>query len=100
MRIKYIFAAVIGLSAGMTGQFELNLQTNPIGTVIELGVSEAIARPARRVARRTTRRTVRRVNRRQSIAGCSPYNAYYNCGGVYYRPIVESGTTVYIVVNP
>ncbi len=100
MRIRILFAAVIGISAGMTGQVGLNIQSSSISTVIELGVSEALARPARRVARRTARRTTHRVNRRQSIAGCSPYNAYYNCGGVYYRPIVESGATVYIVVNP
>ena len=54
----------------------------------------------RRVARRTSRRTSRRVARRHSIAGCSPYRTYYSCGGVYYRPIVENGVTVYIVVNP
>ena len=54
----------------------------------------------RRISRRTSRRTSRRVARRHSIAGCSPYSTYYNCGGVYYRPIVENGTTVYIVVNP
>ncbi len=100
MRIKILFAAVIGISAGMTGQVGPNLQSDSISTVIELGVSEAIARPARRTARRTSRRTSRRVSRRHSIAGCSRYNAYYNCGGVYYRPVVESGATVYIVVNP
>ena len=54
----------------------------------------------RRVARRTSRRTSRRVARRHSIAGCSPYRTYYSCGGVYYRPIVENGVTVYVVVNP
>jgi hypothetical protein len=64
------------------------------------GVGQAEARPARRVARRTSRRTTRRVARRTSIAGCSPYRAYYNCGGVYYQPIQESGSTVYVVVNP
>ncbi len=100
MRIKIIFAAVIGISAGMTGQVGLNMQSSSISTVVELGANEAFARPARRVARRTSRRTTRRVARRHSISGCSRYNAYYNCGGVYYRPMVESGTTVYVVVNP
>jgi len=52
------------------------------------------------VARRTSRRTTRRVNYRQSVAGCSPYNNYYNCGGVYYAPKVQDGVTVYVVVNP
>ncbi len=52
------------------------------------------------VSRRTTRRTVRRVNYRNSVAGCSPYRTYYNCGGVYYAPTVQNNTTVYVVVNP
>ena len=71
---------------------------------VGLSVSPAQAQnrraQSRRVSRRTSRRTSRRVARRHSIAGCSPYRAYYSCGGVYYRPIVENGTTVYIVVNP
>ena len=66
---------------------------------IDFAVSEAQAQ-GRAVARRTSRRTSRRVARRHSIAGCSPYRAYYSCGGVYYRPIVENGVTVYVVVNP
>ena len=52
------------------------------------------------VSRRTARRTTRRVAYRNSIAGCSPYRAYYNCGGVYYAPTVQDGVTVYVVVNP
>jgi hypothetical protein len=52
------------------------------------------------VSRRTARRTTRRVAYRNSIAGCSPYRTYYNCGGVYYAPTVQNGVTVYVVVNP
>jgi hypothetical protein len=52
------------------------------------------------VSRRTARRTTRRVVYRQSVAGCSPYRAYYNCGGIYYAPTIQNGATVYIVVNP
>ena len=52
------------------------------------------------VSRRTSRRTTRRVAHRTSVSGCSPYRNYYNCGGVYYAPQVQNGTTVYIVVNP
>ena len=87
--------------AGVTG-----LGSAPISGLsllpIDLSISPAQAyyAQARRVSRRTSRRTSRRVARRHSIAGCSPYRAYYYCGGVYYRPIVENGTTVYIVVNP
>jgi hypothetical protein len=59
-----------------------------------------VRRQARRVTRRTARRTTRRVARRHSVAGCALRSGYYYCGGVYYRPIVENGQTVYIVVNP
>ena len=69
------------------------------GLELTLGPSAAHAAP-RNVARRTARRTTRRVVRRTSVAGCSPYRAYYNCGGVYYAPVVEGGVTVYVVVNP
>ncbi len=53
---------------------------------------------ARRTARRTTRRTVRRLT--VLPAGCAWRAPYHYCGGVYYQPVVEGGTTVYIVVNP
>ena len=72
-----------------------------------ISISQADARPrgharreVRRVSRRTARRTTRRVVRRTSVAGCPLRTGYYYCGGVYYRPITENGTTVYIVVNP
>jgi hypothetical protein len=76
--------------------------------LIPVGVSKAraeIGRPltpasVAGVSRRTARRTTRRVAYRNSIAGCSPYRAYYNCGGVYYAPTVQNGVTVYVVVNP
>ena len=69
-----------------------------VAPVLTLGASEAKAQ--RGQARRTARRTTRRVVRRTSVAGCTPYRAYYNCGGVYYAPVQEGGTTVYVVVNP
>jgi len=89
--------------AGVTG-----LGSAPISGLsllpIDLTVSPAQAQNRRaqnrRVARRTSRRTSRRVARRHSIAGCAAWRTYWRCGGVYYRPIVENGTTVFIVVNP
>jgi len=40
----------------------------------------------------------------QLPAGCvsSPHNGveYYNCGGVFYRPVVQGNNLVYIVQNP
>ncbi len=102
MRIKMIFAALAGICVGMTGTVDFNTQSNSTSSFVKFGISKAYAQRggARRTARRPSRRTTRRVVRRHSISGCSHYRAYYNCGGVYYQPIVESGTTVYIVVNP
>lgn len=65
-----------------------------------LSLSTAAAVTPRGVARRTTRRTARRVVRRTSIAGCAHRPPYYYCAGVYYRPVVENGVTVYVEINP
>jgi hypothetical protein len=99
MKVKLLCAAVVGFAIGYSGPIDIT--AIPAGEPLLIGISAAKAQNAtRNTARRTSRRTSRRVNRRQSVAGCSPYNAYYNCGGVYYRPVVENGVTVYIVVNP
>ena len=74
------------------------------GVFNALQMSQAQARSrrrsVRRTVRRTARRTARRVARRTSVANCVFRAPYYYCSGVYYRPIVENGVTVYIVVNP
>ncbi|MTI18789.1 hypothetical protein E1162_16200 [Rhodobacteraceae bacterium RKSG542] len=99
MNAKPVVAAVIAFSMGYAAQ--INIPVSSSHAPLRISVPEVNADPAvRGQARRTSRRTSRRVNRRQSVAGCTPYNAYYNCGGVYYRPVVENGTTVYVVVNP
>ena len=99
MRSKYMLAAAIGFAIAYSAPVDFTGLA--AGTPIFAGIGAAKAQnPTRNTARRTARRTTRRVNRRQSIAGCTPYNAYYNCGGVYYRPVVENGVTVYVVVNP
>ena len=99
MKAKILTIAAVAFSIGYAGEIDLNsLQS---GSSLPLSVSKADAQTAsQNTARRTARRTSRRVNRRQSIAGCTPYNAYYNCGGVYYQAVTENGTTVYVVVNP
>jgi hypothetical protein len=81
---------------------------------IAVGVTEAEARPYRpvyrhppgqinRVARRTSRRTTRRVAGRHYYsalpAGCFYASPYYTCGSVYYRPVIENGVTVYVIVD-
>lgn len=96
----------------LAGAFTLAILMEPlapawISTFVGAG-SEAYARVGHPltpvsvagVSRRTARRTTARIEYRQSIAGCSPYRAYYNCGGVYYAPQVQNGATVYVVVNP
>jgi hypothetical protein len=99
MKVKLLCAAFVGFAMGYSAPIDIAAIQG--GGPLLAGVSAAKAQNAtRNTARRTSRRTTRRVNRRQSVAGCSPYNAYYNCGGVYYRPVVENGVTVYIVVNP
>lgn len=99
MRLKFVFAFMIGF--GLTYSGPIDFTTLSAGTSVFLGVGSAKAQnPQRNTARRTARRTTRRVNYRQSVAGCTPYNAYYNCGGVYYQAVVQDGATVYIVVNP
>ncbi|WP_269585143.1 hypothetical protein [Roseibium sp. Sym1] len=96
---NYLLAAAIGFAVAYSAPIDFT--GFAAGTPIFAGIGTAKAQnPARNTARRTARRTTRRVNRRQSVAGCAPYNAYYNCGGVYYRPVVENGVTVYVVVNP
>ena len=99
---NYLGAALIAAAVAMPVNIEVNqVQSGPPILLIEFSKANAQPRGAvRRTARRTGRRTARRVARRTSIAGCSPYRAYYNCGGVYYRPVVEGGATVYVVVNP
>jgi hypothetical protein len=32
-------------------------------------------------------------------AGCTPYNAYYNCGGTYYQPQYQGDNVTYIQVE-
>ena len=105
MRFKTILlSAALGCSVGLLAdaRIETTAQRN---AQISFGVGEAAARSlgqTRRVARRTSRRTSRRVVRRHSALpmGCPRAGAYYYCGGIYYQPVVESGTTVYIIVTP
>ncbi len=69
----------------------------------EVTVSKAYAGRGhyRRTTRRVARRTTRRVIRRHTLPyGCAWRAPYHYCGGVYYQPIVESGTTIYIIVYP
>ncbi len=98
-------ATVIGCTLVFSGSIDLNRVLGPRGVTeaIELTISKAYAarRHARRTTRRVARRTTRRVIRINTLPGRCAWRApYHYCGGVYYEPIVESGTTVYIVVYP
>ncbi len=98
-------STVIGCALVFAGNIDLNRVSGPQGVTeaIELTISKAYAarRYARRTTRRVARRTMRRVIRITTLPGrCAWHAPYHYCGGVYYEPIVESGTTVYIVVYP
>ncbi|KZL19227.1 hypothetical protein PsAD2_01978 [Pseudovibrio axinellae] len=103
MRMHLLAAAVIAFSVGYTSPVEFSSVPASAGLFLSIGqanAQNAQRNTARRTARRTSRRTNAYVNYRQSISGCRPYNAYYNCGGVYYRAVQQNGATVYVVVNP
>ncbi len=104
---KLLIAAstIIGCALVLAGSIDLNRVLGPRGVTeaIELTASKAYAarRHARRTTRRVARRTTIRVIRITTLPGrCAWHAPYHYCGGVYYEPIVESGTTVYIVVYP
>ncbi len=104
-RMRFVTLLLIGGAFGFMGSIDLNRVSGPRGVpeAIELTISKAYAgrRHARRTTRRVVRRTTIRVIRRHSLPGrCAWHAPYHYCGGVYYQPIVESGTTVYIVVYP
>ncbi len=104
---KLLIAAstAIGCALVFAGSIDVNRVSGPRGVTeaIELTTSKAYAAGGRalRTTRRVARRTTRRVIRRHTLPGGCVWRApYHYCGGVYYEPIVESGTTVYIVVYP
>ena len=80
----------------------------PSGFADALAVNKAKADNG--AARRTARRTARRVNRRQARyysalpAGCVKVFlggvSYFQCGKVYYQPVIHQGANVYVIVTP
>ena len=99
-KAKFLSVFAVALAVGV---FTGSVNVGKFGTSSALSIvtDSAVAAPrhaARRTARRTTRRTVRRLT--VLPAGCAWRAPYHYCGGVYYQPVVEGGTTVYIVVNP
>lgn len=109
MRIfSLVVAAAVACGGFLLSPTEGGDEVGGVG-VLTLGVAPAeasrrgeVRRTARRTSRRTARRTSRRTTRRLTAlpGGCARRGGYYYCGGVYYQPIVENGSTVYIVVNP
>jgi hypothetical protein len=92
---------LIAAAVAFTAVFFTEFRVEPIGDEgprISFGVRRAEALYRHRVARRTARR----VARRHAFlpAGCPLVGLYYYCGGIYYQPVVEAGSTVYIVVTP
>lgn len=99
-KTKLLSIFAVALTVGLfTGS--VNMVKFGTGAALFIVTDSAYAAPrhaARRTARRTTRRAVRRLT--HLPAGCYWRAPYHYCGGVYYQPVVEGGTTVYIVVNP
>ncbi|MES0880097.1 hypothetical protein [Roseibium sp. SCP14] len=96
------------IAAAMT----MGVPALPAGLAGPLSASEARADngEARRAARRTARRTARRVSRRQERyynslpGGCVQVIrggvSYFQCGTVYYQPVVHQGANVFVIVTP
>jgi hypothetical protein len=62
------------------------------GAAVRVGVRPVIRAPIVRGAA-----AVNYINR---LPYACPYaGAYYNCGGVYYQPVMQGGTTVYVIVQ-
>lgn len=105
-RLKLATMTFMGCVIGLFGNIEGSRVSILSGLTlpVEVTISKAYAARrgyARRTTRRVARRTTRRVVRRATLpGGCLWRSPYHYCGGIYYRPIVESGTTVYIVVYP
>jgi len=104
---KFLIAAstVIGCALVFAGSMDFNRVSGRSGLTmpVEVMFSKAYAGRghARRSTRRVARRTTIRVIRITTLPGRCAWRApYHYCGGVYYEPIVESGTTVYIIVYP
>ncbi len=95
----------LGLSVTVTPVTPMS-DTSRIGVPgLSIGVQQAEAQTVRAHSRRVSRRTARRTTRRQSYirslpGGCAWRAPYHYCGGVYYQPVVQSGSTVYVVVTP
>ncbi|MEM6677932.1 MAG: hypothetical protein AAF675_08675 [Pseudomonadota bacterium] len=98
-----ILAAAFTLGMGLRPEVAVEPATGALSLSVATQGAEAQTYRAqsRRVARRTARRTSRRQDYIRSLpAGCVLRGAYHYCGGVYYQPVVQSGTTVYIIVTP
>ena len=110
-RKSSITKVLIGAVAAMVA-FSAEIEIRDVGgarldVTLVIPTAEArVGRPATPlsvagVARRTTRRTVVRIHYYNALpVGCSWRAPYHYCGGVYYQPTVQNGTTVYIIVNP
>jgi hypothetical protein len=94
---RTLLGFAVGAGAGLAGVEALARVGRPLTPVSVAGVH-----------RRTRRRTRRRVYTGVAIGatyyglpyGCGPsmmVGPRYYCGGIYYNPVVQGGTTVYVV---
>lgn len=107
MKLRFAAAAIVAaaFTMGLSVEPSSRQDTGDV-TFSFSGTAHAGSRDeARRVARRTSRRTARRTSARHNYynslpRGCPLRGLYYYCGGNYYQPVVQGGTTVYIIVTP
>ncbi|MEO1194383.1 MAG: hypothetical protein AAFY02_21735 [Pseudomonadota bacterium] len=98
---KILYAAAFGCLIAFAAPVEPMMQQKSLSLTVKTAQADPWGQN-RRVARRTSRRVSRRTQRRYNALpnGCPRSGPYYYCGGVYYQPLVEDGSTVYVVVTP
>ncbi|GAB5468259.1 MAG: hypothetical protein Kilf2KO_12890 [Rhodospirillales bacterium] len=100
---KFLYAAAFGCLLGLVAPMEPVMQKSPLSLSLSVKAAKADSwgqnrRVARRTARRTSRRSAARLN--ALPRNCPRSGPYFYCGGVYYQPITEGSSTVYVVVTP
>ena len=107
-RLSILALAFIGCTLVFAGNVNFKRVSGPSGLTMSFEVTVSKAYAARRAARRHHRRRARRVARRRHrvirrtrlSSSCVWRAPYHYCSGVYYRTVVTSGATSYVVVYP
>ena len=106
-----VLAGAAALLVGVLAEVELRVFDDARESAMDLTLSVSSAeavllRPATPlsvagVSRRTARRTSRRIRYYAALPASCVWSApYHYCGGIYYQPVDQGGTIVYVIVNP